>query len=73
MSLSSAKQQLAQYLPPHAMARPHLSAESPRWTAASGGQRQESKEALGLDVHSLASRIPSQLWSRGQQTSRVSQ
>ena len=56
--LSAEQQQPAQYLSPQAMAGPRLSAESQRWIAASDGRRQESKEALGLDVHSLASRTP---------------
>ncbi len=71
MYLSSAKQQLAQYLPPPAPH--HVLAERQQWTAASGGQRQESVQAPGQDVNSLASRNPLQRWSRGQQTSRESQ
>ena len=51
MPLSSAKQQLAQHLAPRATIRPHLSAERQQWTAASDGQRQESKKAPGLEVY----------------------
>ena len=51
MSLSSAKQQLAQYLPPQATARHHLLAERQQWTAAWDGQRQESVQAPGLKVY----------------------